>query len=85
MRNVLSIRYPKKKSNEDLYKKGQHPWWEKIRRGRVSFFGHMARLQKSTPARMAVAEFKNTMIKKLSGVQKLTWFKLVEKYLKPWV
>ena len=83
MRRILNIRYPRKIRNEDLYKiTKQQPWSEKVKRRRLSFFGHIARLPENAPAKQAVSEFRNTKTKKLRGGQKLTWFKLVENDLK---
>ena len=54
LRQVINIRWPKKISNEEIYKKTKvQPWSIKIKRRRLTWLGHLMRLHKNTPARRA--------------------------------
>ena len=61
----------------------QKPWSHIVKRRRLNFFGHMARLPDDTPAKLALNEFRHTKAKKFSGGQKLTWLKQIEREIKP--
>lgn len=83
LRQTLKIRYPRKISNEELYDKTKESSWaEKVKKRRLKFFGHMARLPEKAPAKKAIDEFLNTKTKKVRGGQKLTWVALVNRDLK---
>ena len=84
LRKILNIRYPRKLTNEMLYNAtNQKPWSNIVKRQRLSFFGHMARLPDDAPAKLALNEFRNTKAKKFRGGQKLTWLKQIEREIKP--
>ena len=54
LRKILNIRYPRKLTNEMLYNAtNQKPWSNIVKRQRLSFFGHMARLPDDAPAKLA--------------------------------
>ena len=80
-RYVLCIQYPRKITNEQLYEKTKvTPWSCTIEKRRISFIGHILRLDKNTPARKAYdyAKMKYTRRK---GRQKITLFDIIEKTL----
>ena len=53
-------------------------WSITIRKRRLTWFGHLLRLDKETPARKALT-VACKLIKKKPGRQKLTWLELVRK------
>ena len=83
LRHAIGIYYPKKISNEDLYKKTkQVAWSKKIKRRRLKYFGHVCRMDESTPAKQALIEtIKQNTIRK-QGKPKLTWLQTVINDLK---
>lgn len=53
--NVLNIKWPKKISNENLYKATKIvPWSSKIKKQRLNWFGHLTRLHPDVPAKKAI-------------------------------
>ena len=80
MRRVVDIRWPKKITNEKLYEKTKvEPWSIKIKRRRLNWLGHLMRLHKQTPARIALNE--SLKPNKKVGRPTTTWIKLIEKDL----
>ena len=68
LRRILNIRYPRIITNEMLYNTtNQKPWSQTVRRRRLSFFGHMARLPDDASAKFALNEFRNTKAKNSGG------------------
>ena len=52
---VLNIKWPKKVSNIDVYRRtGALPWSCAIRSRQLSWFGHLIRLSETTPAKIAL-------------------------------
>ena len=52
---VLNIKWPKKVSNIELYRRtGALPWSSAIRSRQLSWFGHLTRLSDTTPAKIAL-------------------------------
>ena len=61
----IQYQIPKKITNEMLYNTtNQKPWSHIVKRQRLSFFGHMARLPDNALAKTALNEFRNTKAKK---------------------
>ena len=68
LRRIVNIRYPRKISNDMLYNTiNQKPWPHIVKRRRLSFFGHMARLPDDAPAKLALNEFRNMKETKFRG------------------
>ena len=83
LRYILGIRYSARNwiSNEDLYRiVGLKPWSSVIRRRRLSFFGHVCRLDESTPARIALSEALRP-VKRPKGRGKTTLLSVISKDL----
>ena len=81
VRYALSIYWPKKISNENLYKRsGVEPWSITILRRRLVWLGHLLRLPTETPARLALIEAVKK-VKKPRGKPKTTWLSTVKKDL----
>ena len=79
LRNAIGIHYPKKISNEDLYKiTGEKPWSETVKIRRKRLLGHICRLHEDTPARQALNECLKDYKRKI-GRPKLTWLDQVKK------
>ena len=52
---VLNIKWPKKVSNIELYRRtGALPWSSAIRSRQLSWFGHLTRLSDTTPTKIAL-------------------------------
>ena len=68
--------------NKNLYKLFKDEQWIlKIKKRRLSWFGHLMRLNEKTPAQEALKESERK-VKKIKGGQKLTWMKLIKDDLK---
>ena len=81
LRSILEIKWPKKISNEKLYKTTKITKWSKIiKKRRLQWYGHLPRLPEETPAKAALREARKFAPKPRGG-QKLTWLKLVDKDL----
>lgn len=53
--NVLNVKWPKKVSNEMVYETTKlKPWSEKIKKQRLTWFGHLARMDEKTPVKIAL-------------------------------
>ena len=73
LRGILGIRWPKKITNDELYKKTKcEPWSKTIKRRRLNWLGHLIRLHPDTPARKALREYLRTT-KRPRGRPKFTW------------
>ena len=86
LRKIFDFHYTESRefwpTNLELYRKtSQIPWSEKIRKRRLSFFGHVCRLQENTPARKALKEALEP-VKKPRGRRKTTYLDTVVKDLK---
>ena len=55
-------------------------WSKIIKERRLKWYGHVLRLPDNTPAKFALREVRK-YVKKPRGGQKLTWIKMIEKYL----
>ena len=79
--NVLNIKWPKKMTNDRVYKISKiQSWSQKIRKQRLNWFGHVARMNPNTPAKKAL-KFAREDYKKSVGRPKLRWIVLMEKQL----
>ena len=78
---AINIKWPRKISSEDLYKKTKQHKSDTIRTRRIRWYGHVERLHEETPAKQVLAEARRT-VKKLRGGQTTTWLKVLEKDLK---
>ena len=73
LRNILKIHFPKKISNEELYRKTKSiPWSKTIRKRRLSWLGHLLRLPEEAPAQKALTEFLRP-VKRPPGRPITTW------------
>ena len=82
LRAVLNIRYPEIISNEDLYRITDiKPWSEIITKKRLSWTGHLLRLDPETPARKALTLTQLRTTRKPQGRQINTWIKRTQKDL----
>ena len=60
LRKILKIRYPYTISNVDLYERTKETQWsKKLKTRRLSWTGHLLRLDENTPAHKALNEAKN--------------------------
>ena len=79
LRQILNVKWPKKISNEKLYQiTKQKPWSIEVKRRRLNWYGHMARLPEKTPAKRALREFQR-YVRKPRGRTKTTWVETVQK------
>ena len=79
--NVLSVKWPKKISNDETYRITKiKPWSIKIKKQRLSWFGHVARMDPNTPAKKAL-KYAKIPFKKARGRPKESWIALMEKQL----
>ena len=77
MRTVLQIFWPKVINNEQLYKKAKITKWSVlVLKRRLTWVGHLARLNDNTPARVALREYLKDIPKPV-GRPKSTWARLV--------
>ena len=82
LRYALGIHYPKKISNEKLYKLAKVTEWSKpIRERRIRMLGHVCRLSPETPARQSLEEVVKEC-KRKPGRPRTTWLSLITKDLK---
>ena len=66
-------------SSEKLYQiTKQKPWSIEVKRRRLHWYGHMARLPEKTPTKRALREFQR-YVRKPRGRTKTTWVETVEK------
>ena len=79
---ILNIKYPKIITNTDLKEKIKEEEWSKIiEKKRLTWFGHMARLNDNTPCKKALS-YTLQEYKKKQGRPKYTWLTQIEKQLK---
>ena len=81
LRRVINICWPKVISNERLYEKTEATEWSVIiRKRRLDWLGHVMRLNKKTPVRLALYESLKPVQRK-RGRPCSTWIKIIEKDL----
>ena len=77
--NVLNITWPKKISNESVYKISKlQPWTQKIRKQKLTWFGHLMRMDEEVPARKAL-RYAEQHYEKPQGRPKETWIHSTQK------
>ena len=82
IKQILNKIYPDIITNVDLYKQTETKEWTKtIRKRRLTWFGHVLRMDKDTPARLALEEFTKPR-KKRVGRPHNTWLTNVLKDIK---
>ena len=70
---ILKVHWPDKFTNNELYERTkQEPWSATIFKRRLSWFGQLMRLPKTTPARKALQNFAEP-VRKPIGRPKTTW------------
>ena len=81
LRRVINICWPKVISNERLHEKTETmEWGDIIRKRRLDWLGHLMRLDKKTPVRLALYESLRPVQRK-RGRPCQTWIKIIEKDL----
>ena len=79
---IIKIKWPDVISNETLYQTtNQKAWSEVIRKRRLRWFGHMARLSNNTPAKIAL-DYATEHFKKSRGRPTTTWISQMKRELK---
>ena len=82
LRKILNIYWPQKISNNDLYMRTNIDKWSiVIKKKRLSWLGHLMRLDNETPAKKALLEYIKPGKKKI-GRPKTTWVYQIYKELK---
>ena len=82
LRRILNIKWSDKVSNEKLYEKTKTKRWsEKIKKRRLSWFGHLCRLPENCPAKQALYEALKPA-KKPRGRPLFTWLELITNQVK---
>ena len=82
LRKVIHVRWPRTIRNEDLYERtGLLPLSVTICKRKLSWFGHLLRLQLETPARKSLEAFIKPW-KRSAGKPKTTWLSTVIKDIK---
>ena len=77
LRRVLQIFWPKIITNERLYQKTKViPWSNVVRKRRLTWVGHLLRLDERTPARQALNKYFVEVVRPV-GRPKLTWVRSV--------
>ena len=81
LRKAINIKWLKKISSEDLYKKTkQENWKAKIKTRSLWWYGHAMRLPEDTPTKITLREAYKK-VKKLKGGETTTWILVLEKDL----
>ncbi len=81
LRRILDVRRRDRVRNVDVYERTRTtPWSITIKRRRLSWFGHLLRLQPETPARQALNEFYRRT-KRPQGRPTTTWISQLKKDL----
>ena len=82
LRKALNIYWPETISNDELYKRTkQTPWSITVQNRRLSWLGHLMRLDRETPARKALEEFIDHS-KRPPGKPPMTWISKIKNDLK---
>ena len=80
-RKVLNIKWPNVLKNDEVYRITNVVKWSRtIRKRRLSWLGHLLRLDEGTAARIALQEACK-IVKGTVGRHKLTWIELIKKDL----
>ncbi|XP_071941096.1 uncharacterized protein [Antedon mediterranea] len=79
LKRIIGIRWPEKIKNEDLYKRtGEIEWNKNVKKRRLTWYGHLLRLNENTPAKIALGEAQRKT-KKPKGRPKTTWMANIKK------
>ena len=79
--NVLNVRWPKIVKNDKVYELSKiRPWSIKIREQRMTWLGHVFRMDSDIPAKKAL-HFAQQQYQRPRGRPKLTWINLVTEQL----
>ena len=79
LRDVLGVKYPRIMKNEEVYNKTSAVKWSTIvTKRRLSWLGHLLRLDDDTPAKQALEEYMRPVPKK-RGRRKTCWFDNINK------
>ena len=80
LRQAINRRWPKAQyTNDELYKiTEEKPWSEIIKQRRLRWTGHLMRLNKNTPARLALHQYTETTQKNRIGRPKQTWLATIK-------
>ena len=82
IRKVLNIKWPKKIRNTTLYEKTKITRWSTtVKKRRLTWLGHLLRLNKNTPARIAL-EASLKKVPRQRGRNKTTWIENIKKDIK---
>ena len=82
LRKALNIKWPRIETNENLYNRTKVEKWSKIiKQRRLSWLGHLPRLDEKTPARIALKE-SCRKVKRNIGKNKTTWIQVVKNDVK---
>ena len=80
--NVLNIKWPKKMSNENIYKLSKiKTWTSKVKKQRLNWFGRLVRLDENVPAKKAL-KYAMAKYRSKKGRPKAKWLTMMEKQLK---
>jgi hypothetical protein len=84
LRKIMNIKWPKKITNKTLMNATkEQTWTDTITSRRLSWFGHVCRLNEDAPAQIALKYIRiNQNMKKPKGGQKTTWIKQLENDMK---
>ena len=84
LRRLLNVKWPRKITNEELYRKTREIMCStKLKHRRLIWYGHAQRLPNETPAKSVINNIEqNSDVTKLWGGQTITWLKLLEQDLK---
>ena len=81
LRRAINVKWPKKISSKELYRKTQvRKWSDTIKTRRISWYGHALRLPEDTPAKIALNESERKL-KKYQGGQLTTWSQMIKRDL----
>ncbi len=81
IRRILNIRWYDRLTNEEVYSLSKcTEWSHKVKRRRISWFGHLCRLPKGAPAKLALFESLKPCEKPV-GRPKTTWIQIIKDQL----
>ena len=76
---MLNVKWPRIITNTEIYNITEvDPWSKKVKKRRLTWLGHLLRLDQETPVRKALNEACRK-VNKIAGRHKLTWIELVRK------
>ena len=79
LRQVMGVAWPKIRKSKEYYKKtGAEKWSNLVKRRRLSWLGHLLRLDEETQAKKTLAE-NLRKVKKKCGRRKTCWIDIIKK------